>query len=377
MTQQQRRIEELQPPWAATTAPDILEAAPAPQRVRMIAGADVQDMDLAGRRVADARALALALFGLHPTAMALVGGRRVGEDHVLEAGQVLEFVKHAGKKGAGATAARTRDSRAPTIELAGDRAVWSSNGREMGVTPVRMLLDAVAAAGQPPETWRIVPLHVRLMVARAGGDVTGVVLETPPGPRVVRWITDDSPRDYGPGTRYETRRLSFPWVVLIVVFAGGELTGIQQAFFRTAPIAALDDELYLTCLPNCARAPAYKDQESWVCLANLMRPLEQLSWDERLKAVTDHMFYGAFNRSSEVHEGNSYWGTASDIDPRLKTVEAWEAATAESPYFTLEVPWRRAPQPVAVTLTRMLDAVVPWHAVEHVDHLVTLMQQQL
>jgi hypothetical protein len=376
MTQQQRRIEEQQPPWAATTDPDILEAAPAPQRVRLIAGADVQDMELAGRRVADARALAMALFGIHPTAIAVVGDRRVGDDHVLEAGQVLEFVKHAGQKGAGGAAARTR-STAPTIELVGDRAVWSSNGREMGVTPVRMLLDRVAAAGQPPETWRIVPLHVRLMVERAGGDITGVVIEMPPGPRVVRWIADGSPKDYGPGTRYENRRLSFPWVVLVVVFAGGELTGMQQAFFRTAPIASLDDELYFTCLPNCARAPAYKDQESWVCLANLARRLERLSWNERLKAVTDHMFYGAFNRSSEVHEGNSYWGSAGDIDPRLKTVAAWEAATAENPYFTLKVWWRRAPEPVGATLARMLDAVTPWHAVEHVDQLVTLMQQQL
>ena len=237
MTQQQRRIEEQQPPWAATTDPDIAEAVPAPQRVRVIAGADVQDMDLAGRRVADARAVALALFGVHPAATALVGGRRVAEDHVLDAGEVLEFVKYAGRKGAGATAVRPRDAGAPTIELVGDRAVWSSHGRQMGVTPLRKLLERVAAAGQGPETWRIVPLHVRLIAERAGGEVTGLVIEMPPGPRVVRWIADDSSRDYGPGARYETRRLSFPWVVLIAVFAGGELTGMQQAFFRTAPIA--------------------------------------------------------------------------------------------------------------------------------------------
>jgi hypothetical protein len=247
----------------------------------------------------------------------------------------------------------------------------------MGMTPVRTLLERVAAAGQGPETWRIVPLHVRLIAERAGGEVTGLVIEMPPGPRVVRWIADDSSRDYGPGARYETRRLSFPWVVLIAVFAGGELTGMQQAFFRTAPIASVDDELYFTCLLNCARAPAYWNQESWVCLANLTRRLGPLSWEERLKAVTDHMFYGAFNRSSEVHEGNSYWGSAGEIDPRLQTVAAWEAATAENAYFALEVPWRRAPQPVGATLARMLDAVAPWHAVEHVDQLVTMMQQEL
>jgi hypothetical protein len=58
-------------------------------------------------------------------------------------------------------------------------------------------------------------------------------------------------------------------------------------------------------------------------------------------------------------------------------VGAGAAPTAENPYFTLKVWWRRAPEPVGATLARMLDAVTPWHAVEHVDQLVTLMQQQL
>lgn len=361
---QQHRTEPA--PLEPAADPTIPPATPARRAVRVIAGADVQDMDLAGRRVADARAVAQALFGVHPAAVALVGGRRVTEEHVLGDGQMLEFVKYAGQKGAAAS----------TIELADRRAIWRQNGREMATAGVQSLFDRVAATGSGAGAWRLYPPHVRLMVERAGGRVRGVVVEMPPGPRVVRWIADGSEDDYGPDARYETRQLSFPWVVLVLVFANGELTGLQQAFFRNAPLASVDDALSFTCLLNCARAPAYHHQESWVCLANLTRRLGALSWNERICTVTEHFWHAAFNRSSEMHEGNSYWGSAADLDRRLTSAAAWEAATREQPYFMLEVPWRRAPQPVGATLERMLDHVAPWRPVESVDQLVTLMQQE-
>jgi hypothetical protein len=348
--------------------PTIAGPAPAPRPVRVIAGADVENMALAGRRVGDARAVAQALFGVHPNAVAVVDGQRVTDHHVLGEGQILEFVKHAGQKGAAA--------RVSTIELADDRAVWWQNGREMARTGMRQLLDRVASAGPDPAAWRVTPPHVRLMVERAQGGVMGVVVEMPPGPRVVRWIADGSEEDYGPAARYETRRLSFPWVVLVVVFANGELTGMQQAFFRNAPIAGVEDELFFTCLLNCANAPGYNGQESWVCLANLTRRLGRVGWTERLRIVTDHFWHAAFNRSSEFHEGNSYWAEAGTLDPRLATAATWEEATATDPYFALQVPWRRAPRPVGATLAGMLERVAPWRPVERVDQLVTLMQQE-
>jgi hypothetical protein len=213
------------------------------------------------------------------------------------------------------------------------------------------------------------------MVEREGGRVVGVVVEMPPEARCVKWIADSSPEDYGPDARYESRRLSFPWVVLVVVFAAGELSGQQQAFFRTAPLASLDDELGFTCLLNCANAPAYGGQESWVCLANLTRRLGRLPWPERVKTVTAHFWQAAFNRSSEVHEGNSHWADAGTLDPRLASAATWEAATHDDPYFTLGIRWRRAPHTLGATLARMLDHVAPWRPVERVDQLVTLMQQ--
>jgi hypothetical protein len=304
---------------------------------------------------------------VHPNALAVVDGRRVAEDHVLTEGQRLEFVKFAGQKGAGA--------RASVIELADDCAVWRQNGREMGRTRVDALLDRVADVGRGPQAWRLTPPHVRLMVERGGGRIAGVVVEMPPGPRLVKWIAERSTDDYGPDASYITRELSFPWVVLVLVFGGDELTGFQQAFFRNAPLGSVDDELFFTCLLNCANAPGYGGQESWVCLANLTRKLERMTWPDRIRTVTEHFWHAAFNRSSEIHEGNSHWGTAGEIDPRLSSALAREAATREDPYFTLGLPWRPAPRRLGATLAAMLDHVAPWKPVERVEQLVTLMQQ--
>jgi hypothetical protein len=368
MSQRQQQRSEPMPIVADQDVDPTVPVARPARQVRVIAGADVQDMDLAGRRVADARVVAQALFGLHPNAVPVVDGRRVTDEHELVDGQVLEFVKHAGQKGAGS-------ARTSTIELAEDRAVWRQNGREMGGTPVHVLLDRVAATGRPYTDWRLNPPHVRLMVERDGGRLVGTVIEMPPGPRVVKWIADGSDEEYGPDARYETRQLSFPWVVLVIVFANGELSGMQQAFFRNTPLASVDDPLAFTCLLNCADAPAYGGQESWVCLANLTRRLGRLSWTARVKTVTDHFWHAAFNRSSEVHEGNSYWHAAGSLDRRLASAEAWEAATRDDPYFALTIPWRRAPRPLGATLAGMLEKLAPWHPVERVEQLVTLMQQ--
>jgi hypothetical protein len=365
--QQQHARTEPMPPDPTANDPTVAPAPPRRRQVRVIAGADVEDMDLVGRPVADARAIAQALFGVHPNALAVVDGRRVADEHVLAEGQRLEFVKFAGQKGATAAAS--------TIELAGDSAVWRQNGREMARTRVDALLDRVADVGRAPRAWRLTPPHVRLMVERGGGRVVGVVVEMPPGPRLVKWIADGSSDDYGPGASYVTRELSFPWVVLVVVFGGGELTGFQQAFFRNAPLASVDDELFFTCLLNCANAPGYGQQESWVCLANLRRNLERMAWPERIRTVTEHVWHAAFNRSSEIHEGNSHFSTAGEIDSRLSSSLAWEAATRENPYFTLGLPWRPAPRRLGATLAAMLDQVAPWQPVARVEQLVTLMQQ--
>jgi hypothetical protein len=333
-------------------------------QIRLIAGADVIDVALAGRTVREAREVARALFGIEPTAAVTVDGQAVDEERVLTVGQEIAFTKRAGQKGAGG----------PVIELSDDRVAWSRNGKGRGELLLRDLIGRIEGRGPHPERWRLYPPHVRLMVERQDGDVVGVVIEMPPGPREVGWITGGTPDDEDePAPQSTVRRLSFPWVVLVVVFVRGELCGLHQAFYRPAPVTSLDDPLFLTNLLNVARAYG---QESWVCLMNMGGGLRRLSWDDRVRRVTDHFWQAAFNLSGEFNEGHSYWGRRAGLDPRLATAERWEEATRQNPYFALEVQWRRATASLGGTLLSMLDGVSPWRPIERAEQLVTLMQRR-
>lgn len=348
------------------------EAATVPlagRPVRLIAGADVQDLDLAGRTIAAARTLARALFGVGEDAVALIDGQRAEDTHVLAEGQLLEFVKHAGQKG---TPLGLRHIKGSVIEVAGSRAIWRRDGRRLGAMKLHDLLDRIQTLGPTPKHWALYPHHVRLMVERPLGEVTALVVEMPPGPRQVRWISDDSAEPVGPEAQCPPRYLSFPWVVLVLVFAHGELSGQQQAFYRNAPIGSLADHLCYTNLLNVAHG---YDQESWVCLVALRHQLADLTWEQRIRTVTRHFWEAAFTRSSEVHEGNSHWGTHRTLDARLASADAWEAATRANPYFALEVPWVSAPDPLGATLERMLDRVAGRRPIERAEQLVTLMQR--
>ena len=48
-----------------------------------------------------------------------------------------------------------------------------------------------------------------------------------------------------------------------------------------------------------------------------------------------------FNDSSDRHEGASWFSESARVDPRVASVESWEAATAKGPLFVLDVPWLR------------------------------------
>jgi hypothetical protein len=54
---------------------------------------------LAGRTLAQARAVLDAALDIQSDATALADGRPVGEDHVISADETIEFMAEAGKKG--------------------------------------------------------------------------------------------------------------------------------------------------------------------------------------------------------------------------------------------------------------------------------------
>jgi len=67
--------------------------------VRVTYGVHTLEAQVAGRTVGDVRAALGQALNISPEAIAVVDGVEAGADHVLRAGEQLEFVRLAGEKG--------------------------------------------------------------------------------------------------------------------------------------------------------------------------------------------------------------------------------------------------------------------------------------
>lgn len=241
--------------------------------------------------------------------------------------------------------------RSPEVRISGERVTVHLGRRRIGETSVGTALELLAGLEGRGPGMHVLPRGVRIWHER--GDALGVAVEVAPQCRTLRWLAEDSKKPFGPGARYLEYFLALPWVVLLLVLRGGTLTGYQQLYYRTAPLDPAGD-LLLPNLPNVAEGYG---QRCWVCLQSLQRA-GPLAFETLIGKVVEHVYTAAFNRSSEVHEGNSWFGRMRDLDPRVATPEAWQAATRENRAFPLQVPWRPAGTTAAAELGAMLDRVV-------------------
>ncbi|MBW8004187.1 MAG: hypothetical protein FVQ06_00180 [candidate division NC10 bacterium] len=69
--------------------------------VKIIYGVHSLEVDIAGRSVAEVRDSLKQALNIGPRAIAIVDGREVMESHILQTGEILEFVRLAGEKGSG------------------------------------------------------------------------------------------------------------------------------------------------------------------------------------------------------------------------------------------------------------------------------------
>ena len=240
------------------------------------------------------------------------------------------------------------------IEIGGEQAICRQDGAEAYSAPLPDFLAAVAERSDYQALPDAIPEGVRFI--RRRGDVVVLVMESHPAVRTVRWLADNSPVPFGKGSVYRTASLAFPFIIAIMTFRGGRQTSFQQCFYRTEPLEKLTDPLFLPNLYNVAEAYRMK---CWLCLANLKTDLKPLSWSEKVKLIQSHLWGAAWNQSSEMHEGNSYWGTMRDLDPRLKSLDAWERATRENPLFPLMVQWRPAGKTAGEIIEEMLVMALP------------------
>ncbi len=204
----------------------------------------------------------------------------------------------------------------------------------------------------------VIPRTVRWVERR--GDFMCVLTELDPGPRTVRWISDDSPADYGDNVKYQERRLSLPFIIVPLLFHGPRLAD-ARLFYRTRPMTGMPEhnELFIPNLLNVSDVPGPGGKKTWLCIQYV--DVTTRDWYGKVRAVGDDVMFGVFNRSSEHHEGHSYFADSvkEPCDPRVASVSAWVEATKEDPYFALTLPWRSASRTARDIVTEMLDRGCP------------------
>ena len=140
--------------------------------------------------------------------------------------------------------------------------------------------------------------------------------------------------------------ISLPYLVVLAVFEHGQLSEFNECFFRVAPLESENDALGYPALLNCSRfQPPDGRPLSWICTQKLDRSKLLTESDPAVRfragfcALMHCLLETGFNYSSEHHEGSSWFTESTRVDPRVRTIENWETATAEDPLFVLDVPW--------------------------------------
>lgn len=227
-----------------------------------------------------------------------------------------------------------------TIEIAGKIVRIKSGDDVVKRTALADFIRECGKAGEVRVFEDPIPDGVRFV--RARGSYTLAVMELKPQVRSVHWLADQSPTPYGEDAIYNQVRLSFPYVVLFILFSRMEFSGFAQCFFRTLPITcAKTDMLFLPNIRNC------HDSEGLMCRLCLghsgdIPEVGSLPWNLKISTIVEAFWTKGFNRSAESHQIPSYWSHKRTLDPRVGDIGSWEKATREDPLFPLKVEWAPA-----------------------------------
>lgn len=345
-----------------------------------------EQLPLAGRTVGEIRRIAGPRYDIGREASAFINGNQVGDEVVVQAGQAVRFMHISGEKGQvdfeellqqstnslfsppHIMRRIRRESRSsPRITVEGDKArVTTPEGRTT-ILDLESLLSHLtvggAAAGQIRDfVW---PDGVKATVCR--GSHVVLVHQTPPAIHSLRWIDRHSTIRHGPGTIYRQVRIALPYLIVLIGFepcGAGRLrvSNHNEAFFRTEPLRSLDDPIFYPALLNCSKFDDTVHKPlSWICTQHLVRtrvPLEAGTNEQLrvgLKDLMHCMLESGFNYSSEEHELSSWFTESRRVDPRVSTIERWEAATSKDPMFVHDVPWIPVKQSVGQVARRSLS----------------------
>ena len=216
---------------------------------------------------------------------------------------------------------------------------------------LRSLADALAGRGPEgrPEGWGvpwtgILPPGARLAVARGSSLV--LAIEQAPQVRRVEW-RGGTLKDGG-GARRQAA-LATPYVVHCLRFFQDRFEEMR-VYYRATPIQGEADPLSFPNLWNvqAAESPLARCR---ACLRG-RPPLEGLGPGEQAQAVIEFFWAAGFNLDVE----DNCFDRSRGLDPRVASVEAWEAATAADPLFPLQVAW----SPAGLTLRQAAEHLLHW-----------------
>ena len=219
-----------------------------------------------------------------------------------------------------------------------------------------LLLDMLRHEYLPPLNGTAFPDGIKLYEWRE--PFLLVVHQTPPHVRQMRWIANDSPKRFGPGTKYRKVRLSIPYSITFAIYChhgtGLFIGGANELYFRNEPLCTRNDKLCFPALLNISRIKTPKRDRAWIC-TQYLRWSPEADWTGQLHALLDHIWNGGFNLSSEDHEGASWYGESKGVHTNLHPVEKWEAASKANDAFALGLPWKSVPHTVGELMDIMLE----------------------
>ena len=236
-----------------------------------------------------------------------------------------------------------------------------------GITAAMPLTDFIDKVSGPTVGDRtpIFPDGIKATVRRGKTEIW--ISQKNPALYSFEWVSNDSKPRFGPGTNYRTVQIALPYLVIFTVFVPGKdglptLSKNNECFFSTRPIG-WDTELHFPALLNCSKFnPPENHPMVWICSQYLKRDFERepdiskrmlMAYGELTRCLLET----GFNESSEHHEGESWFGAtiSRSIDPKIESVETWEAASAKNPLFVLDVPWLKTEHTTAQITDRIFD----------------------
>jgi hypothetical protein len=225
-------------------------------------------------------------------------------------------------------------------------------------------LREVAVATRRPGRGHQLVLPPGTRIVKADGPATVCCIEQPPQVRLVRW----SAARMGKGGDYRTHRLAFPYVISVLLFFQGGFEEMR-VYYRTAPIQGTGDSLFISNLWNVQADPG-KPSACRACLRGRPLGLAESPLAEQVALVLDFFWSTGFNTDIA---GNCF-ERARVLDPRVSSLEAWEAASEANPLFPLDVRWEQLDLTVGEVIDHLVESgPQPRVAIADVSDLANLM----